>query len=220
MLPQGVLLYGPRGTGKSTLVHALAREAKASFFPISAWDIANGDVSIEKLFRKARICSPSVVFIEDIDVIAKNQGDNQSWPEITLSDPAITKLHTEMDKCVKDGTMVVVIASTNKQETLDPYLFESPWFNRLFHVAKPDEDCRRKACGLYLKDNVKEEDKEAICDSVASLTPDVVWAHLQLIANISIIDAVYLDDRHVTKDDVLQAIKGSVLLFRKDGPTT
>ena len=79
-LPKGVLLFGPPGTGKTTLVHAMAHEAKMSFFPLSARDVATraGAVRIERIFNEARRWSPSIVFVEDLDMIGGEQRNSES----------------------------------------------------------------------------------------------------------------------------------------------
>ncbi|GKD53531.1 ATPase, AAA-type, core, P-loop containing nucleoside triphosphate hydrolase, partial [Tanacetum coccineum] len=76
-LPNGVLLYGPRRNGKTTLVHAMAREARVPFSPIYADDIVSGDVRLKSLFNEARRCAPSIVYIKYVDVIAE-QGNCKS----------------------------------------------------------------------------------------------------------------------------------------------
>lgn len=199
-LPNGVLLYGPPGTGKSTVVHAMAREAKVPFFSVSACYIASGHVRIRSLFNEARRCSPSIVFIEDVDEIASPR-------ENCESDPYLIELHTEMEKCNKDGSMVVVIAATDSLETLDPAFMSSRQFYKTFYLAKPDEDSRRKKVHLYYKDYIMEEDKEAICNLVASKTSGLVWANLKSVVVQSRVAANWRGGDRVTMDDVLHAIR-------------
>jgi SpoVK/Ycf46/Vps4 family AAA+-type ATPase len=96
-----------------------------------------------------------------------------------------------MDKCNKDGSMVVVIATTDSPETLDSTFMSSCQFYKIFHVAKPDEDSRRKKAGFCFKDLIMEEDKEAICNLVASQTAGLGWANLENIAVESRVAAKY-----------------------------
>ena len=86
-----------------------------------------------------------------------------------------------MEKCNKDGKMVMVIACTTSPETLDPALMSSGRFYKTVHVAKPDKDCRRKMVHFHLKDYIMKEDKEEICNLVASKTSGLSWAN---IANV------------------------------------
>ncbi|GKE32618.1 ATPase, AAA-type, core, P-loop containing nucleoside triphosphate hydrolase [Tanacetum coccineum] len=119
-LPIGVFLYGPPGTGKCTLAHAMAREANVPFFCLSACYIRRGDVRIKSLFYEARRCSPSIVFIDDVDEIASKRENYDS-------DPNLVELQTEMEKCNKDGIMVVVIVATYSPETLDSTFMSLKW---------------------------------------------------------------------------------------------
>ena len=75
------MLYGPGRTGKTTLVHAMAREARVPFFPIYADDIVSGDVRLKNLFNEARRCSPSIVYIKHVEAIAQ-QGNGKSDPTL------------------------------------------------------------------------------------------------------------------------------------------
>ncbi|PWA92200.1 ATPase, AAA-type, core, P-loop containing nucleoside triphosphate hydrolase [Artemisia annua] len=197
--PNGVLLYGPGRTGKTTLVHAMAREARVPFFPIYADDIVSGDVRLKNLFNEARRCSPSIVYIKHVEAIAQ-QGNGKS-------DPTLFQLHTEMEKCNEDGKMVMVIAATSSPETLDPALMSSGWFQKTFYVAKPDEDSRRKMVHFHLKDYIMKEDTKAICNLVASKTSGLVWAKIENVVADSRVAAIMRGGDHVTMDDVLHAIR-------------
>ncbi|GJY61815.1 ATPase, AAA-type, core, P-loop containing nucleoside triphosphate hydrolase [Tanacetum coccineum] len=198
-LPNGVLLYGPGRNGKTILVHAMAREARVPFFPIYADDIVSGDVRLKNLFNEARRCSPSIVYIKHVDDIAQ-QGNCKS-------DPTLIQLHTEMEKCNKDGKMVMVIAATDSLETLDPALMSSGWFQKTFNVAKPDEDSRRKMVHFHLKDYIRKEDTEAICNLIASKTSGLVRAKILNVVADSRVAAIMRGGDHVTMDDVLHAIR-------------
>lgn len=90
-----------------------------------------------------------------------------------------------MDKCKHDGHTVLVIASTNEPEKLDPTLINSGWFYKRVRMDKPDEDCRRKIIGLYFNSYLLEEDKEAICNFVTSETHGLVGSDIKCIANES-----------------------------------
>nr|XP_043609310.1 probable inactive ATP-dependent zinc metalloprotease FTSHI 3, chloroplastic [Erigeron canadensis]XP_043609318.1 probable inactive ATP-dependent zinc metalloprotease FTSHI 3, chloroplastic [Erigeron canadensis] len=200
-LPDGLMLYGPQGTGKTTLVHALAREAGVSFFPISAHDMAKddtGSIGIDTLFIEARAYSPSIVLIEDVDVIAR-KGRCES-------DPSLRQLDLEIESCNKDGSMVMVIVTPIKPETLDSASMRSCRFFKKVHMGLPDEDSRRKITGVHLNMVAREEDKEAICNLVASRTHGLVWDDIKSIAVDSKIFALSRGDDHVTMDDVLNAL--------------
>nr|GEZ57543.1 ATPase, AAA-type, core, P-loop containing nucleoside triphosphate hydrolase [Tanacetum cinerariifolium] len=107
-----------------------------------------------------------------------------------------------MEKCNKDGKMVMVIAATDSLETLDPALMSSGWFQKTFNVAKPDEDSRRNMVHFHLKDYIRKEDTEAICNLIASKTSGLVRAK---ILNV-VADSRSRGD-HVSMDDGLHAIR-------------
>lgn len=96
-----------------------------------------------------------------------------------------------MDKCNKYGEMVVVIAATDSPETLDPAFISSSRFYKTYHVTKPDQDCRHKKAAFCFKDHIKAEDKEAICNLVASQTSGLGWANLEDIVVESRLAAEY-----------------------------
>nr|GEU71373.1 ATPase, AAA-type, core, P-loop containing nucleoside triphosphate hydrolase [Tanacetum cinerariifolium] len=119
------------------------------------------------------------------------------------------QLQTEMEKCNKDGIMVMVKAATDSPETLDSTFMSSCQIYKTFHVAKPDEDSRRKKANFCFKDHIKKEDKEAICNLVASQTSGLKWAHLENLVVESRVAAKYRrGGGHVTIDDVREAIRG------------
>ena len=95
-----------------------------------------------------------------------------------------------MEKCNEDGKMVMVIAATSSLVTLDPALMSSGWFQKMFNVAKPDEDSRRKMVHFHLKDYIMKEDTEAICNLVASKTSGLVWAKIENVVADSRVAAI------------------------------
>ncbi|PWA77448.1 ATPase, AAA-type, core, P-loop containing nucleoside triphosphate hydrolase [Artemisia annua] len=199
LLPAGIILYGPPGAGKNTFVHALARETNVSFFPVSAFDIKSEDVRIERLFDEARASSPSIVYIRYVDELAKRRDCESS--------PALVQLLNEMEKCKDNGSIVIVIVAPDYPKNLDPILLDSDMFLDQVHLGYPDEDGRRKIIGLHLKRVLREEDKEAICDIVASQTPGLNWRELRTFAIICTTYAASRGDVYVKMDDVFQALE-------------
>ncbi|PWA67937.1 hypothetical protein CTI12_AA313630 [Artemisia annua] len=115
-VPDGFLVYGPQRTGKTTLVHALAKQSRLPFFPIYARDIVKtGIQGLNRLFVEARRSSPSIIFIENIEHIAAKQENGKT-------DPILEELRNETDNCKKYGKEVMVIATTDKKEKLDPFM--------------------------------------------------------------------------------------------------
>ncbi|KAI7744178.1 hypothetical protein M8C21_020796 [Ambrosia artemisiifolia] len=206
-LPRGVLLAGPPGTGKTLLARAVAGEAGVSFFSISASElveifVGTGAARVRDIFREARKHSPSIIFIDEIDAVGGQRGRTLNCER----DQTLNQLLTEMDGFEKDAS-VVVIAATNRPETLDSALMRPGRFSRKVLVGEPDEDGRRKIFSLYLRDVPMEEDKEAISSLVASRTTGLVGADLENIAHESVLLAARRDGEFVTSDDVLQAVE-------------
>ncbi|KAK1440753.1 hypothetical protein QVD17_06584 [Tagetes erecta] len=206
-LPRGVLLVGPPGTGKTLLARAVAGEAGVSFFSISASElvevfVGTGAARVRDIFREARKHSPSIIFIDEIDAVGGQRGRTLNCER----DQTLNQLLTEMDGFEKDAS-VVVIAATNRPETLDSALMRPGRFSRKVLVGEPDEEGRRKIFNLYLRDVPMKEDKEAMSSLVASQTPGLVGADLENIAHESVLLAARRDGDFVTRDDVLQAVE-------------
>ncbi|KAI3794039.1 hypothetical protein L1987_36664 [Smallanthus sonchifolius] len=206
-LPRGVLLAGPPGTGKTLLARAVAGEAGVSFFSISASElveifVGTGAARVRDIFREARKHSPSIIFIDEIDAVGGQRGRTLNCER----DQTLNQLLTEMDGFEKDAS-VVVIAATNRPETLDSALMRPGRFSRKVLVGEPDEEGRQKIFSLYLRDVPMEENKEAISRLVASRTPGLVGADLENIAHESVLLAARRDGEFVTSDDVLQAVE-------------
>ncbi|KAJ9562163.1 hypothetical protein OSB04_007323 [Centaurea solstitialis] len=216
-LPRGVLLSGPPGTGKTLLARAVAGEAGVSFFSISASElvevfVGRGAARVRDLFREARKNSPSIIFIDEIDAVGGQRGRtmncerDQTLNQVTTTFVLIKfQLLTNMDGFEKEES-VVVIAATNRPETLDSALMRPGRFSRKVRVDAPDESGRKEIFELYLRDVPMEDDKEAICETVASLTPGFVGADLENIARESVLLAARRGGELVTEDDILEAV--------------
>ncbi|CAI9272600.1 unnamed protein product [Lactuca saligna] len=205
-LPRGVLLAGPPGTGKTLLARAVAGEADVAFFSIAASElvevfVGKGAAHVRDLFKEARKSSPSIIFIDEIDAVGGQRGRTLNCER----DQTLNQLLTEMDGFEKEAS-VVVIAATNRAESLDSALMRPGRFSRKVVVGVPDEEGRRKIFSLYLREVPLSEDKKVICDLVASLTPGLVGADLENIAHESVLLAARRGGDFVTKDDILEAV--------------
>ena len=147
--PKGVLLYGPPGTGKTLLARALAGEAGAPFFAMSGADFVQvyvgvGASRVRELFRKARKAG-GVIFIDEIDAIGKKRDSGNDEREQTLN-----ALLTEMSGFSgQDG--IIVLAATNRPDTLDPALLREGRFDRRIEVGLPDRDQRLKILEVHAR---------------------------------------------------------------------
>ncbi|KAF5769792.1 putative AAA+ ATPase domain, ATPase, AAA-type, core, AAA ATPase, AAA+ lid domain-containing protein [Helianthus annuus] len=218
-LPRGVLLAGPPGTGKTLLARAVAGEAGVSFFSISASElveifVGTGAARVRDIFREARKHAPSIIFIDEIDAVGGQRGRTLNCER----DQTLNQLLTEMDGFEKDAS-VVVIAATNRPETLDSALMRPGRFSRKVLVGEPDEVGRQRIFSLYLRDVPMEEDKEAISSLVASRTTGLVGADLENIAHESVLLAARRDGEFVTSDDIFQAVERATKKIFDDNDT-
>ncbi|GAB2299884.1 hypothetical protein Dimus_033933 [Dionaea muscipula] len=206
-LPRGVLLVGPPGTGKTLLARAVAGEAGVPFFSVSASEfvemfVGRGASRIRDLFNVARKSAPSIVFIDELDAVGGKRGRSFNDER----DQTLNQLLTEMDGFDSD-TKVIVIAATNRPEALDPALCRPGRFSRKVQVGEPDEVGRRKILGVHLREVPLEEDKQLICNLVASLTPGFVGADLANVVNEAALLAARRGGESVSREDVMEAIE-------------
>lgn len=206
-LPRGVLLVGPPGTGKTLLARAVAGEAGVPFFSVSASEfvelfVGRGAARIRDLFSVARKCSPSIIFIDELDAVGGKRGRSFNDER----DQTLNQLLTEMDG-FESETKVVVIAATNRPEALDQALCRPGRFSRKVVVGEPDEEGRRKILAVHLRDVPLEEDKHLISNLVASLTQGLVGADLANIVNEAALLAARRGGEVVSREDVMESIE-------------
>ena len=140
---RGVMLYGPPGTGKTLLAKAVASEADVPFYSVSGSEFVEkfvgvGAGRVRELFAKARAAGRGVIFIDEIDALAKTRGGNNSHDE---REQTLNQLLVEMDG-FETGDEIVVIGATNRLDTLDPAILRPGRFTRKIHVPLPDREGR------------------------------------------------------------------------------
>jgi transitional endoplasmic reticulum ATPase len=150
--PRGILMYGPPGTGKTLLAKAVASESEANFISIkgpeliSKW-VGDSEKGIRKIFDKARQASPCIIFFDEIDSIASRRGlDDGS----RATERMVNQLLTEMDG-LEDLHDVVVIATTNRPDMLDPALLRPGRFDRIITTTIPDRESRLKIFEIHTR---------------------------------------------------------------------
>lgn len=160
-MPKGIILYGEPGTGKTLLAKAVAGEANVPFFAISGSDFVQmyvgvGASRVRDLFRKAKAKGKAVIFIDEIDAIGKKRAGGKNAGGNDERDQTLNALLTEMSGfSEKEG--IVVMAATNRLDTLDSALLRPGRFDRHVEVSLPDINAREKIINLYLKDKPNKD---------------------------------------------------------------
>ncbi len=150
--PKGVLLYGPPGTGKTMLAKAVANESGANFISVKGPELFNKFVgetekNIRTIFKRAKQAAPTVIFFDEIDAIAAaRSGDSLNH----VQENAVSQILTELDG-VEELKNVVVVASTNRPDILDPALLRPGRFDRLVYVKPPSKEAREEIFRVHLK---------------------------------------------------------------------
>jgi len=185
-MPHGVLLSGAPGTGKTLLARAVAGEAHAAFFSISASEfieaiVGVGAARVRDLFTKAREAAPSIVFIDELDAIGRSrQGSVSMAGANDEREQTLNQILTELDG-FEPSEAVIVLAATNRPEILDPALLRPGRFDRRVAVQPPDRLGRRQILEVHTRSIplATSVDLEAL----AATTPGMVGADLANLAN-------------------------------------
>jgi len=183
-IPRGVLLVGPPGTGKTLLAKAIAGEAGVPFFGLSGSDFVEmyvgvGAARVRDMFQQAVNRAPSIIFIDELDALGKSRGGNLVGGH-DEREQTLNALLVEMDGFDTNNS-VIVIAATNRPETLDPALLRPGRFDRHVLVDRPDVGGREDILKVHVK-NVKLDDA-VVLKEVASITSGFVGADLANLVN-------------------------------------
>ena len=207
-MPKGVLLVGPPGTGKTLLARAVAGEAGVPFFSIAGSEfvemfVGMGASKVRDLFKQACEKAPCIVFIDEIDTIGKKRDGGSNLGGNDEREQTLNQLLTEMDGF--DATKgVVILAATNRPESLDPALTRPGRFDRRVPVELPDLKGRESILRLHAKKVKLGPD----CDFgvVARMTPGASGAELANIVNEAALCAVRHHRKAVTQFDLQEAV--------------
>ncbi|WP_428897523.1 cell division protease FtsH [Parelusimicrobium proximum] len=207
-MPKGVLLYGAPGTGKTLLAKAVAGEAGAAFFYASASEFVEmfvgvGAARVRDLFEKAKKVTPSIIYIDELDAVGRRRfagiGGGSDEREQTLN-----QLLIELDGFEsKHG--IILMASTNRPDVLDPALTRAGRFDRHVNVPAPDMKGREEILEVHAK-KIKLKNKEDLKD-IAKGTPGFVGADLANVVNESALLAARGNKQAVDKDDLQEAVE-------------
>ena len=202
-IPKGVLLVGPPGTGKTLLAKAVAGEAGVPFFSISGSDFVEmfvgvGASRVRDLFEKAKDHAPCIIFIDEIDAVARQRGTGLGGGH-DEREQTLNQLLVEMDGFgVNEG--IIVMAATNRVDILDPAILRPGRFDRKVAVGRPDVKGREEILGVHAKDKPLAEDVDL--RQVAQTTAGFTGADLENLLNEAAIVAAKENRGFITQQDI------------------
>ena len=215
-MPKGVLLVGPPGTGKTLLAKAVAGEADVPFFSISGSEfvemfVGMGANKVRDLFRQANEKAPCIVFIDEIDTIGKKR-DGSGMGGNDEREQTLNQLLTEMDG-FEASKGVVILAATNRPETLDPALLRPGRFDRRVPVELPDLQGREDILKVHAK-KVKLGD-DVDLNAIARAASGASGAELANMINEAALRAVRQGRQYVNQSDLQESIEVVIAGYQK-----
>ena len=207
-IPKGVLLVGPPGTGKTLLAKAIAGEAGVPFFSLSGSDFVEmyvgvGAARVRDMFQQATSRAPCIIFIDELDALGKSRSGSTVGGH-DEREQTLNALLVEMDG-FDSNSGVIVVAATNRPETLDPALLRPGRFDRHVLVDRPDISGREDILRVHVK-NVKLDEKVDLKD-IASITPGFVGADLENLVNEAALLAARAEKRAVGIHEFNEAVE-------------
>ena len=214
-MPKGILLVGPPGTGKTMLAKAVAGEASVPFFSISGSEfvemfVGMGASKVRDLFRQAKEKAPCIVFIDEIDAIGKKRDGQMGGND--EREQTLNQLLTEMDG-FEGNTGVIILAATNRPESLDPALTRPGRFDRRVPVELPDLKGREEILKVHAK-KIKAAD-DVDFSQIARMASGASGAELANIINEAALRAVRDGRRFATQSDLEESIEVVIAGYQK-----
>ncbi|MDF5709807.1 MAG: ATP-dependent zinc metalloprotease FtsH4 [Nostoc sp. S4] len=217
-IPKGVLLVGPPGTGKTLLAKAVAGEAGVPFFSISGSEFVElfvgvGSSRVRDLFEQAKKQAPCIVFIDELDAIGKSRSSNGFYGGNDEREQTLNQLLTEMDGFAAGDATVIVLAATNRPESLDPALLRPGRFDRQVLVDRPDLSGREAILKIHAQ-KVKLGD-DVDLKAIATRTPGFAGADLANLVNEAALLAARNQRQTIAQEDFAEAIERVVAGLEK-----
>ena len=214
-MPKGILLVGPPGTGKTMLAKAVAGEANVPFFSISGSEfvemfVGMGASKVRDLFKQAKEKAPCIVFIDEIDAIGKKRDGQLGGND--EREQTLNQLLTEMDG-FEGNTGVIILAATNRPESLDPALTRPGRFDRRVPVELPDLQGREAILKVHAKKIKVAEDVDF--NKIARMASGASGAELANIVNEAALRAVRDGRRFATQSDLEESIEVVIAGYQK-----
>ncbi len=214
--PQGVLLHGPPGTGKTLLAKAVANETSASFFSIAGPEIISkyygeSEQQLREIFEDATEEAPAIVFIDELDSIAPKREDVTGEVERRV----VAQLLTMMDGLESRG-QVIVIAATNRVDSVDPALRRPGRFDREIEIGVPDETGRQEILRIHTRGMPLSDD--IILDELAEDTHGFVGADIESLTKEAAMKALrrYLPEINLDEEDIPPSLIDRMIVKRDD----
>ncbi len=228
-IPKGVLLVGVPGTGKTLLAKAVAGEAQVPFFSISGSDFVEmfvgvGASRVRDLFETAKKNAPCIVFIDEIDAVARRRGAGMGGGH-DEREQTLNQMLVEMDG-FNANQGIIVMAATNRVDILDPAILRPGRFDRKITVGRPDVGARQEILGVHTKNKPIGDDVDL--ERVAQTTAGFTGADLENLMNEAAIEAAKCNRPYIQQSDIDQAFikvgigaeKKSKIISEKDKKIT
>lgn len=218
IMPKGALLVGPPGTGKTLLAKAVAGESKVPFFSISGSEfvemfVGMGAARVRDLFKQAQEKAPCIVFIDEIDTIGKKR-DSGNFGGNDEREQTLNQLLAEMDG-FNGEKGVVILAATNRPDSLDKALLRPGRFDRRIPVELPDLAGREAILKVHAKKI--RLDRDVDFNAIARATPGASGAELANIINEAALRAVKYGRRFVTQNDLEESVEVVIAGYQRKG---
>lgn len=211
-IPRGVLLMGSPGTGKTLLARAVAGEAGVPFFEISASEFVEmfvgvGASRVRDLFKQAKKAAPAIIFVDEIDAVGRHRGAGLGGGH-DEREQTLNQILVEMDG-FDTSDQVIVMASTNRPDVLDPALLRPGRFDRRVVIDLPDLKAREDILNVHAKE--KPTEKDVNLRRIAERTPGLSGADLANLVNESAILATRENRRKIAQKDLIRSIEKVLL---------
>ncbi len=216
-MPKGILLVGPPGTGKTMLAKAVAGESNVPFFSMSGSEfvemfVGMGASKVRDLFNQAKEKAPCIVFIDEIDAIGQKRSGGGQYGGNDEREQTLNQLLTEMDG-FDDNSGVIILAATNRPESLDPALTRPGRFDRRVPVELPDLKGREEILKVHAKKVKLAENVDF--NTVARMASGASGAELANIVNEAALRAVRDGRKFVTQSDLEESIEVVIAGYQK-----
>lgn len=207
-IPKGALLVGPPGTGKTLLAKAVAGEADVPFFSLSGSDFVEmfvgvGAARVRDLFKQAKAKAPCIIFIDEIDAVGRSRSKGSMPGGNDERENTLNSLLVEMDGFGTDSG-VIILAATNRPDTLDSALLRPGRFDRQISIDKPDINGRTQIFQVHLKPLTLGTDVDA--RKLSAQTPGFAGAEIANVCNEAALIAARRDKKFITNQDFTDAI--------------